>query len=418
MRTKLENWRKEEASLEEVIERYPDVSPLVILKTDVQRRGYLLSEEARELLDPKIHQTTAKGIFENRGNDVPSGLILRDGTTIVASYAEETNRNIRDPYLIDVKDGKLVVTDEGRVYEEVEYWRKPDYYDKLTSKGTPMWQVIDCRPQRITLNINRHCHFWDERGGGCKYCSIGAVAAEDRKNHISPFTDEDDIVESVAEALKQEGRFTTFCSTAGSILTGEELFDDEVELYIRVYQKLAPLFKTKHIHAQLVASAYNKKQLERIRDNTGIFTYTSDLEILNKDLFSWVCPGKAKHVGYEEWKRRLYDAVEVFGKGNVNTGIVGGVELAQPKGFSSEAEALQSTLAEAEELGKHGVSVINCVWNVGENTIFKNQVPPSLDYYVQLAKGLNDIREANGIDVYFDDYRRCGNHPGSDLARI
>lgn len=418
MGIRLKNWREEEASLEEVIAKYPDVSPLVILKTDVQRRGYLLSDEARKALDPAIHLTTAKGIFEDRAEDVPSGLILRDGTTIVSGYAEETNWNIRDPYLVDVKEGKLVLTDEGRIYEEVEYWRKPDYYDKVTSKGTPMWQVLSCRPQRITLNVNRHCHFWDEAGGGCKYCAIGAVAAEDRRKHISPLSDDEDIVESVAEALKQEGRFTTFCSTAGSILSGEELFDDEVDLYMKVYQNLAPLFETKHIHAQLVASAYSKKQLERIRDNTGIFTYTSDLEVLNKELFEWICPGKAKYVGYEEWKRRLYDAVEVFGKGNVNTGIVGGVELAQPKGFKSEAEALEATLAEAEELGKHGVSVINCVWSVGDNTIFRNQVPPSLDYYVQLAKGLNDIREAHNIDVYFDDYRRCGNHPGSDLARI
>lgn len=418
MGIKLENWRNEEASLEEVIAKYPDVSPFVILKTDVQRRGYLLSDEARKFLNPNIHQTLIRGIFIDRKKDNPGGLILRDGTTIVESYAEETNWNIRDPYLVDVKDGKLVLTDEGRVYEEVEYWRKPDYYDKVTSKGTPMWQVIDCRPQRMDLNVNRHCHFWDEPGGGCKYCTIGALAAEDRKNHASPFLDQDDIVESVTEALKQEGRFTTFCATAGSILAGEELFDEEVDLYIEIFQKLAPLFKTNHIHSQVVASAYSKKQLERLRDKAGILSYTTDLEVLNKDLFSWVCPGKAKRVGYEEWKRRLYDAVDVFGKGNVNTGIVGGVELAQPNGFKSEAEALQSTLAEAEELGKHGVSVINCVWNVGQNTIFKDQIPASLDYYVQLAKGLNEIREANGIDVYFDDYRRCGNHPGTDLARI
>jgi hypothetical protein len=123
-------------------------------------------------------------------------------------------------------------------------------------------------------------------------------------------------------------------------------------------------------------------------------------------------------VGYDNWKQRLYDAVEVFGKGNVNTGIVGGVELAQPNGFKTEAEALKSTLEEAEELAQHGVSVINCVWNVGPNTIFKNQVPASLDYYIALSKGLNEIREAHGIDVYFDDYRRCGNHPNTDLARI
>ena len=45
------------------------------------------------------------------------------------------------------------------------------------------------------------------------------------------------------------------------------------------------------------------------------------------------CPGKQKAVGYREWKRRLIAAVDIFGKGYVNTGIVGGVELAKPYGF-------------------------------------------------------------------------------------
>ena len=418
MATRIENWREKELSLEEVIAKYPDVSRFVILKTDVQRRGYLLSDAARALLDPKKHHVKARNIFLNREDANPVGLILRDGTSIVQSYAEETNWGIRDPYLVDVVDGKLVLTDEGRVYEEVEFWEKPDFFDKTTSKGTPMWHVLGARPQRLDLNLNHHCHFWDEPGGGCKYCVIGALSADEQKKNICQLIDHDDVAETLEEALKQEGRFTSICATSGSIITGKEPFEDEIDLYVAALSKIRPLFKTKHLHLQLVATAYNKRQLERLRDEAGVITYTSDLEVLNKDLFSWVCPGKNKYVGYEKWKQSLYDAVEVFGKGNVNTGIVGGVELAKPNGFESEEEALKATLAEAEELGKHGVSVINCVWNVGENTIFKNQVPASLDYYVALAKGLNDIREAHGIDVYFDDYRRCGNHPNTDLARI
>lgn len=415
MALKLENWRKEEAGLEEVIEKYPDVSRFVILKTDVHLRGYVLSEKAFKKLDPSIYQTEARGVFGDKLN-VPHGLILRDGTIIVGGY--EYNLGIRDPYLIDVVDGRLVLTDQGKVLEEVEYWRKPDFFDKTTTKGTPMFEILGCRPQRLNMNLNRHCHFWDTPGEGCKYCSIGAVAADDRRNNRSPLLDLDEIYETVKEALKQEGRFTSICATMGSILSGKELFDDEVDLYIRVMQKIQPLFTTKKIRIQLVATAYSKEQLERIRDHTGIFNYTSDLEVLNKELFEWICPGKARNVGYEGWKQRIYDAVDVFGKGQVNAGIIGGLELARPNGFKTEDEALASTLAEAEELAKHGVSTVNTVWTVGSNTMFAKQVPPSLEYYVRLAKGLNDIREAYDIPVYFDDYRRCGNHPGSDLARI
>lgn len=418
MALKLENWRKEELGLKEVIGKYPDVSKFVIIKTDVQLRGFALSDKARELFDPEIHQAKARTVFYNKDSLNPSGLILRDGTFIVGGYTEDTNFGIRDPYLVDVVDGKLVLTDLGEVIEEVEYWRKANYYDKLTSKGNPMWQIVGSRPQRFELSVNKHCYFWDKAGGGCKYCTIGSLAKENKDKNISPLLDIDEIVETVQEGLKQKGRYTTFCLTAGSILSGEELFDDEVQLYIDLFAKLRKLFKTEKIHAQLVASAYSKKQLESLRDKTGVISFTSDLEVLDPKLFEWICPGKAEFVGYEEWKKRLYDAVEVFGKGNVNTGIVGGVDLAQPHGHKTEEESLKVTLAEAEELAKHGVSVINTVWNVGSQTVFHNQLPPSLEYFVQLAKGLNDIREAHGIDVYFDDYRRCGNHPSSDLARI
>jgi len=49
---------------------------------------------------------------------------------------------------------------------------------------------------------------------------------------------------------------------------------------------------------------------------------------------------------------------------------------------------------------------------------FKDQKSPSLDYYVRLAKGLHQLRVKYGLPVDFDDYRRCGNHPDTDLARL
>jgi hypothetical protein len=45
---------------------------------------------------------------------------------------------------------------------------------------------------------------------------------------------------------------------------------------------------------------------------------TSDLEVLGEDTFNWVCSGKAKWVGYGEWKQRLNRAVDIFGRGNVD----------------------------------------------------------------------------------------------------
>jgi len=208
------------------------------------------------------------------------------------------------------------------------------------------------------------------------------------------------------------------CLTAGSVIKGKELFDHEVEYYIETLQAVGENFSVKKFPSQLIASAFNEKQLARLYEETGLMSYTSDLEVLGEELFNWICPGKAESVGYREWRQRLIRAVDIFGRGNVGTGLVGGVELAEPHGFTSEYDALESTLAEAEYLAEHGVTTVYIVWVPRPGSSFRDQRNPSLEYYVRLSRGLHDLRVKYGLGVDFDDYRRCGNHPDTDLSRL
>lgn len=414
------NWRNEELSLKEVIEKYPEVSPFVIIKTDVQRRGFKLTKAAEEKLDPEIYLTKQRSIFYESKGKTPAGLLFRDGTSVVGGSMENGGNELseRTPYVVDYQDGKLVLTDQEEVVEEVDFWFKPDYYDKVTSKGTPMWRVAACRPQRMDFNPNHHCHFWDKPGNGCKYCTVGTLSKEDEKKHIPTRLDPQDVYETAKEALKEKGYSTNYCLSAGSILSGKELFDDEVDMYIEVLKAIGALYKTEKFPSQLVGSAYNVRQLERLYNETGLLSYTTDMEVLDPKLYEWICPGKTEFVGYHEWKKRVIDAVSVFGRGYVNTSTVAGVALAKPYGHKTEEESLKITLAEVEDLSRQGVTVIGSVWRTAPGTIFFNQKTPSLDYYIQLFKGYDEIRRAYGLDVYFDDYRRCGNHPATDLSRI
>jgi hypothetical protein len=58
------------------------------------------------------------------------------------------------------------------------------------------------------------------------------------------------------------------------------------------------------------------------------------------------------------------------------------------------------------------------VWVPRPGSVFRDQKNPSLEYYVRLARGLHDLRVRYGLRADFDDYRRCGNHPDSDLSRL
>jgi len=409
------DWRKKEESYREIVKKYPDVSPFVITQIDVQRRGVFYTDAALERLNPAIHQISKLVLAVHEGRGIPTSLLLRDGTSIIIS--ETSTQTPRDPYTVDVVDGKTVLTDNGDIIDEVEYWEKPKFYDKVTSRGTPMSQVIDARPQRYTVYISKYCHSWTIPEHGCKYCGIGASGIKFKGTDRERFHPQD-LRETMREMIREKGRFVGGILTGGSVSTGAEPFDDEVEGYIAALKIMGEFFETRRFPIQVNSSAFTRKQLERLYRETGVASYTSDMEVFDEEIYKWICPGKAANISYAEWKRRLYDAVEIFGKGQVNTGIVGGVELATPHGFKSEEEALKTNFEQAEELTAHGVGVKHNVWNVTPGAIFFNQSNPSLDYYVRLTKGFYEIVKKAGISTDMDSYRKCGMHPETNLDRI
>jgi hypothetical protein len=406
-----------ELTLNDVVAKYPDVPRLVIIKTDVQRRGIHYTERALSVVDPDIHQMRSPYLFGSRDGEIkplPESLLLRDGTTILVDPTPLE----QNPYLFDLVDGRLALVNDGEVVEFVDLWTKPRYYDLKTSSGIPMSHIASARPQRLNIFQSSYCHFWAEKKE-CRFCDI--------VNHTRQQKDElgvpvrlkpKDVSETIREALKEPGRFTGICLTAGSVLKGRELFDNEVDYYIETLQAIGENFATKKFPSELISSAFNERQLVRLYEETGLMSYTSDLEVLGEEKFNWICPGKADSVGYLEWKERLVRAVDIFGRGNVGTGLVGGVELARPYGFLNEDDALRSTLDEAESLAERGVTTFFIVWVPRPGSNFRDQHNPSLDYFVRLASGLHQLRVKYGLTIDYNDYRRCGNHPDTDLSRI
>jgi len=388
------DWREKELSLEEVIKKHPNVSPFVILKTDLLRRGAVLSDAAKKTLNPERDAVYAREIYNDNQAERPNGLTLRDGTTIVGNIAITDiwpgfNGGI-EPYTIDVADGKLVVTDKGKVIEDVYFWPKPDYYDKVTTSGKPMWQILNSRPQRMDINIYQYCDFWKEPGAGCKFCSIAATY-KNTKGGKNEHVDFEEIAEAVETAVSQPGRFRMIMFCSGSILSGAELLDDEVDQYVKLFKRLEKIFHSKKIMTQLVATAYNERQLRRLHDETFLSGYTSDIEILNEEIFNWVCPGKAKYIGYKGWRDRLFKAVEIFGPNSVNTTVVSGAELVEPNGYKNEEEALEAYLTEAEYFMQHGVGFAQTVFRPSFGSFFKDKKSASLDYVVSFAEGLDAL---------------------------
>jgi hypothetical protein len=401
---------RNEPTFAETLFAHRDFPFLIAVKIDVQRRGVHYTRRAMEAVDPTVHQ-----VYAWEGVHYPHSLLLRDGTTILA-YPQPRDR---EPYDVDFIDGRFVLIDDGAVVEEVEVWRKPLYYDKKTRSGLPMREVVSARPQRLDIFASSFCHFAHVDDQGCQFCPLPHHHSQLREAYDLPTRlKPEDVKECIAEALKEPGRFTNIHITGGSVIKGHDMLDAELDYYIKLLRAIGELFAAPRFPSQLLASPFSEKQLIRLREETGLGSYTSNIEVLDEQRFNWICPGKAHHIGYREWKDRLVRAVDIFGRGNVGTGIVGGVETAAPHGFVSEDEALRATLDEAEDLARQGVTTVHTVWAPQKGSKFHDLKAPSLDYFIRLARGLQDIRARHGLSVDFDDYRRCGNHPDSDLARL
>jgi biotin synthase-related radical SAM superfamily protein len=409
--------KRSNLTFQEVVNKYPEIPRLLILKTDVQRRGVHYTEQALSVLDPELHSITGTHIFGARDGKIdgrPESLLLRDGTSIITTPTPLDQH----PYIVDLLDGKPFLFDRGEPLEEVDYWPRPDFYAKKTSSGVPMKNIVSSRPQRLNIFPYRYCTFWNN-GKGCTFCDIVCQMKKSKDElGIPPRLEAAEVAEVVKEALKEPGRFSAVFLTSGSITAGSQPFDDEVDYYIEILQEVGKLFTTTKYPSQLIGTAFTKAQLERLYGQTGLMSYTADIEVLNEELFNRNCPGKAEWIGYKEWKKRLIDAVDIFGRGRVNTGIVAGIELAQPHGFKSEDEALTRVLEEAEELAGQGVSTVFIVWSPRPGTILGVQKNASLEYFIRLAAGLHGLREKYKLPITFDDYRHCGNHPDSDLSRL
>ncbi|NTW84272.1 MAG: hypothetical protein HGB36_13080 [Chlorobiaceae bacterium] len=410
----------DEPGLDALVEKYPDVPKSIILKLDLQRRGISFTEATSEATNQPYYRGPEQTAFSNRDtrpHPFPGPLLLRDGTSVLASPVPN---QFNDPYSIDYQEGKFFIFDKGVRIDEVDFSPRPLFYGKLTSRGVPMESIAWSRPQRLDIYPYRYCHYWDTRDQ-CKFCAFFTDLKQQKQlagDSYAKIVDPEDIYETVREAIKEPGRFSQINLTAGTDYSGEVPFEREVDRYIKVLQAIGRNFRTRRFPSQLIAPAYTKKQVKRLHEETGLSSYCPDIEVWDKELFKWICSGKEKWFGRDYWIRSAIDAVEIFGKGNVYTNFVAGVEFAQPHGFKSVDEALESNFEACEFFAKHGVVYLSLVWVPWKGTGLGGQKQPPLEYYVRLVRGLVDIRRHYGLASDNDDFKHCGNHGDSDLERL
>jgi hypothetical protein len=139
-----------------------------------------------------------------------------------------------------------------------------------------------------------------------------------------------EILEALEIITATDSESKAYTVTGGSITSTLE-GKSEVDFYLQYPEAIEKRFPRRWI-SKVVVQALLKEEVKRFHD-AGVQIYHPNFEIWDRNLFETVCAGKARHIGREEWIRRILDAATVFPPSCVIPNFVAGVEMAGPAGF-------------------------------------------------------------------------------------
>jgi hypothetical protein len=273
------------------------------------------------------------------------------------------------PFVLLADRGRhfLVHRDAGGVETErveVHPVPRPRFYERRTSRGTPMWRVATVRGTHLLVTPTTACGF-SVAGTPCRFCVEGARVPSDREA-VPPA----DVLETVRAAFDEGVCDAVYFNT--SYFDGEDGGIAFLEPYVDVVRK--------HFDT-LVATQVHPPRSDRWIDRTyamGVDAISYNLEIFDAGILSRHCIGRVRYVRRERYLEALAYAARIFPSGTVWTDLLLGLEPAE------------STMAGIDALVDMGVVPVAAIVR-GEHPVVAGDAPAVLAhlYRAVKARGIN-----------------------------
>ncbi|MBI4330993.1 MAG: hypothetical protein HY673_06915 [Chloroflexi bacterium] len=386
--------------IEDLFHKYPEVPQELVIKQDVLSLGQQFSDRALAAAagaDKKVYELFSSDLVpmsamsRQEYSKVPRYFYIKGGPYNLRPVGLRTGIATDSPYLIDVIDGRLKLLLDGAAIADVGYPSPLKYCSKSFPDGSS-YQDIIANGSHVT--VFHSCQFWGVREE-CKFCDINENARQVKKFKPSTLAAPVKTVEQVAivaneiakEVLETEGYPAPICfGVTGGAITTQVHGLGEDEFYLRYVEAIKEGGPRRYV--RLAMGAKDKTALKEYH-RRGVDLYTCNLEVWDKRLFQWICPGKSQRVGWEEWVKRLVDAVDVFGERHVLPTFVCGIEMARPYGFKTIDEAVRSTTEGIRFLMSNGVMPRFNQWIREPGAYLQkkyNQPPVPPEFYLHLMR--------------------------------
>ena len=399
-------------SIEVLCNKFRDVPRSIIIKTDAVRIGIKFTQAALEAAKGLDIGFKGSFIFSQDigrvaviSEKIPNFIVLKGDDTIM-----QTRLNPLSPYFIDWTGDKFVFCDETGVVEEVYFPHAPKWLSKTLEDGTPVQTIVQAIGfDMVGTCFTYYCDYWST-GEQCLFCDIVSHLKDKKRREEKTKTQQkpEQLAKVLALAFEEKG-FRHGILSSGTIL-GKRDGKSETEYFCDFLNAIREKAGT-NLQPNLFQVGAKPKDEIKMLHETGIAALCMNLEVWDERLFNIICPGKARTVGWETWIKRMFEAVDIFGKGHVLSNFVIGIEMAQPFGFKESKEAVKSTLGGFEYLMQHDVLPKMDMWAIEPGSGLAGQQPPPLEYYIELERGFMDLRHKyNFTFPYRTHCRGCVTH--------
>ena len=341
------------------------------------------AEEIREFQDP-LELASA---FNRKGG--LTAFYLPGGNSARGHYSRWT------PYSLVIEGDKPVLYDDGRRVGEIAFHKGEPASEERLITGEKVRDITSINAQGgLHVMYSNECSLKD-LGEDCLYCAFNERAKDGTLNKVllkSP--------RQVAEAYdiaRQAGVANHFRITGGFVPERREL-----EYYLDVADAIKERYSSFYGCAVVGAPA-DLSVISKYRE-AGFDNISTNIEVWDKNIFAAMCPGKEKrNGGWQHWVDALEYSVDIFGKGNVHSAIVGGLE------------PLESTLEGIEYLASKGVVCHFSAFRPEKGTPLEGYRSPEAEWHWELLDKATDIFRRYGFTTL---QMYSGNASGPHSAQV
>ncbi|MEZ5552752.1 MAG: hypothetical protein R3E82_17860 [Pseudomonadales bacterium] len=352
---------------------------------------------------PGEHDPTGEGKVE-----IPYMLRTADGTMVRIKGAAESPWHVMG----SAADGYRLLRDGGGEGLPIEFEPRPQWMQATTSDGFPMAQTgVSLHGDMAVINVAPGCEYFLQKQQGvsmrCTFCAYGAP--DKRTQHLGQVAGVTSLPTRTYHRLGETLRAVIAESAPRHLyLVAGSLTDwrEEGKRYFEIAGAVQDV-NERRIPVACGSGALPDDCMEALHRDKLVDSVSFNLEVWSQPLFSKICPGKDRYVGYERWIRALEYAVGLWGRGRVYSAMVAGIEL-EPEFELDWQQAADLAIAGAEDLCSRGITPIySLYWPIGGRD-HPEYLSRLRSYFERLMIGYRAVRERHGVE-FWDGFmcRRC-----------